>query len=233
MSEPSGGRTEKADPHQPSAKDASLTGSSTPSTTEGASDALGRRRRNQTLRRKLARKIRVRWKKRPSTPPRPVDIVQHYEREKVLRERILANAAPLASAIIFAFVVLKVLLVANANVSTALALVKEAGPIQVVAGVLIFGIPLLGTGFVNAAGILARSNELNRYEKRRLWTYYFWGAFVLSFVARWSTLLLIAAFPLLNWFLWRKDRKKQQRTIQRRGIKYWLLRPKMQSSASF
>jgi hypothetical protein len=28
------------------------------------------------------------------------------------------------------------------------------------------------------------------------------------FVAPWSTLLLIAAFPLLNWFLWRKDRKK-------------------------
>lgn len=119
-----------------------------------------RRQRRHTLRRKLGRKIRTRWKERISTPSRAVDIVQHYEREKALRERLLANAAPLASALIFAFVVLKVLLVSDANVSTALALVKEAGPIQVVAGVLIFGIPLLGTGFVNAAGILARSVEL-------------------------------------------------------------------------
>lgn len=170
-----------------------------------------RRRRNQTLRRKLARKIRARLKEQINTPPRPVDIVQHYERQKALRERVIANAAPLASALIFAFVVLKVLLVSDANVSTALALVKEAGPIQVFAGVLIVGIPLLGTGFVNAAGILARSVELNKYEKRRLWSYYFGGAFVLSFVAPWSTLVLIAAFPLLNWLLWRKDLKKQRR----------------------
>lgn len=146
---------------------------------------------------------------RQVTPPQAVDVVQHYEREKAFRERLIANAAPLVSAATFAFVVLKVLLVADANVSTALSIVKEAGPITVVAGVLIVGIPFLGTGFVNAAGIMARSTDLNRYEKRRLWSYYVGGAFVLSFVVSWPTMLLLAGFPVVSWLIWRKNRKKR------------------------
>lgn len=173
----------------------------------GAPQELQMRRRK--LRSKLGRKLQERRKNRIRVAKPPVDVVEHYEREKALRERVLANAAPLASAATFAFVVLKVLLVADSNVSTALSIVKEAGVIQVVAGVLIVGLPFLATGLVNAAGIMARASDLNRFEKRRLWSYYFGGSFVLSFVVSWTLMLLLAGFPVIAWILGRKNRKKQ------------------------
>ncbi|NVM96091.1 hypothetical protein [Arthrobacter wenxiniae] len=155
----------------------------------------------------LKSRLTAKLKAKVSTPLKPLDVVQHYERQQALRERLLGNVTALVSVAVFVFVVLKVLLIADSNVSTALSVVKEAGPIQVVAGVLIIGLPFIGTGLANTAGILARTNELNRYEQRRLWTYYFGSVFVLSFVLSWWSLIAMVAFPLFSLILWRKERK--------------------------
>jgi hypothetical protein len=157
-----------------------------------------------------ARPVRLRrfWRSRPASErtPKPVDLVEHHERQRAFREKLMANAPAIVSASVFAFVVMKVVIVSDTNVSTALAVVSRAGPLQVIAGVLVIGLPFIGTGLTNAAGIVARTNLLNKYERRRLWFYYFVGGFILSFVLPWLVTLFIIAFALFSLLLWRKER---------------------------
>lgn len=148
-----------------------------------------------------------RWLERREEAP-AIDLVEHHSRDRLWRDQVMRNAPALFSASLFAFVVIKVLLIAQSNVSTGLALIARAGPLQVFAGTAVLGLPFLGTGLTNAAGILARTNRLNRLQRRRLWTYYGLGAFWLSWVLPWATTIFLIAFPAISLLLWRKERNE-------------------------
>jgi hypothetical protein len=136
-----------------------------------------------------------------------VDLVEHQERAKTLREYFLQNAVPLATGAIFAFVVLKVLLVSRANVNTALSIVERSGTLQILSGVTILAIPSLTTGINNAIAIWAGSaSKFNRFERRRLWWIFGISLIYLSFILPWSSTLLLIAFGIYyvtRWF-WRR-----------------------------
>lgn len=141
-------------------------------------------------------------------PPRePVDLVDHHERAKSLRQYLIQNAVPLASLAIFAFIILKVLLVSDANINTALAIVERAGTFPVIAGVIVLAVPTLATGLNNSLAIWAGADsKFNRFERRRLWVLFSLSILYLSYILPWmSTLTLLAfgAFYVLRWF-WRR-----------------------------
>ena len=147
---------------------------------------------------------RFRWRRQTTREIAPVDLVQMHERDRAFRERLLNNAPPLISGAVFAYVVMKVVLIAHANPTTSLALISRAGLLQVVAGVAVVGIPFLGTGLTNVAGFLARDRTLNRYERRRLWVYFGIGVFWISFVVPIFTMVLVLIFALVNLLLYRE-----------------------------
>lgn len=158
------------------------------------------------------RLLKRRSKARPPRPwPEPVDLVEHHARSAALRERLLQNIAPAATGAIFALVILRVLIIAEGNPSTALGLLERAGPLQVVGGVLVQNIGFIGTGLTNAVGVFAGGNSgLNRYERRRLWYYFAFLTLWLSFVVSWittATLLLLSAF--YGYGAWRRRHPKR------------------------
>jgi hypothetical protein len=136
-----------------------------------------------------------------------VDYVEHHERAKTLRQHLLQNAVPITSVSVFAFVLLKVMLVARANANTALSIVQTAGTMQILSGVIVLAIPFLATGINNAVAIWAGStSKFNRLERRRLWIVYTLSLFYLSLILPWASTLLLLAFSIyygLRW-LWRR-----------------------------
>lgn len=161
---------------------------------------------------------RRRWWPRRSTPttpkiPEPLDVVEHHRRGDHIRERLWQNLTPLVTSVVFAFVIVKVLLIARGNPGTALTLVSRAGPGQVIGGVLVLTFPLIGTALANIAAYVANdTTTLDRYERRKFWFYYVGLVFWLSFVVPWFTttmLLLLTAFYL--WTAGRRHQRNEQR----------------------
>jgi hypothetical protein len=139
----------------------------------------------------------------------PVDLVEHYERTKSLRQYFIQNAIPAASGTIFAFVVLKILLVARANDNTALAIVQKSGSVQIVSGVIILAVPFLASGLNNAAAIWAGSDsKFNRLERRRLWWFFGISLPYLISILPWLSSLLLIAFALFFVIRWVWRRRK-------------------------
>lgn len=142
-------------------------------------------------------------------PKEPLDLVEHYERTKSLRQYFIQNAIPAASGTIFAFVVLKVLLVARANDNTALAIVQKSGSVQIVSGVTILAVPFLASALNNAAAIWAGSDsKFNRLERRRLWWFFGISLPYLVSILPWLNSLLLIAFALFFVIRWVWRRRK-------------------------
>lgn len=149
---------------------------------------------------------RRRKKKRKEKPQLSVDLLRHHKRRQALRDKFIDHAPSVVGLSLFLFVIYKVLVVSRTNITTALAIMREAGVVQVVAGVLLLSLPFIGIALNNMAASLAQQNTIDPYERVRWWVVYGGLALALSAVLPWSITLIIIVFPILNLLLWRKKR---------------------------
>jgi hypothetical protein len=99
--------------------------------------------------------MRVPWRRKATMDrgiPEPTDLVAERQRDVEFRDRLISHAPALVGVAIFAFVTLKITIIARNNTSTALALVGRAGPLSALTGILIEHLPALATG-LSLAGI--------------------------------------------------------------------------------
>lgn len=154
---------------------------------------------------------RVRWfflgdwergKKRHPAPP--ADYIEEAARQQRLFDRLLEHSASIASIAVFAFVVIKVVVIAGGNTITAAGLVQAAGPLQVLAGVTVLSISAIGVGLTNFVLVAADNDRaMSPFDRRWRWIAFLLLAFATSLVVSWVTtvlLLVFAAFLIYRWW---------------------------------
>jgi hypothetical protein len=150
----------------------------------------------------------------PSEPDEVPDLLAEIERQAATRRWFLANLPWLFTGALFLLVVVKLLLIARNNPTTAYAIVTQSGPLDAAGGVILQSLPFLTVGLtfvvLTAAQTEAFANQFGP-ERRRIWWLYGILLFVLSFIASWVSIVLLLWYPLALFVLWPRFRRWRQR----------------------
>jgi hypothetical protein len=148
-----------------------------------------------------------RRRKSESSAPVLHDTIAELERAEEARKHFLSSLPILTSIAVFLFAVLKIMLVARGDPSTALAIVSSSGPLQVVAGVLIVVVPLATASVVTLSIFLAGAEDISRQTRSFLWLAYFILVVGLSEVLYWFSTLEFILVPFAFVALRRWEKK--------------------------
>jgi ABC-type multidrug transport system fused ATPase/permease subunit len=148
-----------------------------------------------------------------SKPEEVPDLLVEAERVASTRSWLLSNLPWLFTGALFVFILVKVLLIARNDPPSALAIINQAGPLEVSGGVILLGLPLLASGLVVVVVSLAQGESVAHGETVRLWWVYTILVLFLSFIINWPTVILLVWFPVYFFVLsplWKRRRKKKR-----------------------
>lgn len=141
---------------------------------------------------------------RASPPAR--DLVADLDRLAQARERFFSLLPALASGGVFLLLAMKVLLVSFGNPATALAVVAAAGPLQVLAGVLVLFIPAFAS-FLPLIASSIDSRDLPPSLRRGFWALYGIVALIFGVIVPWYTVVILLIYPVVIGLTYRVARR--------------------------
>lgn len=141
------------------------------------------------------------------------DAVEESLRYYSFRNRVIEHAPAVVTAVVFAFLILKVSVIGKGDINTTLAVLARVSVTQVVVGSILAAAPLLTVG-ISAALVNVKQNEGLR-KRERVWMYGNVGSAVLwlSFIVSWSALLGIAVILIFMFLiprLWQRRKRAAQ-----------------------